>query len=61
MLFVGLSLKSFNIQLNIMLGRFNMETNIADDFNVNVLLHIKGSLDTQYFKNLIFPSIFFTS
>ena len=45
-----------------MLGKLQHENKyvyITGDFNVNVLPHIKGSLDTQEFKN-IFSSSFFT-
>ena len=57
-----MSLKTFNVQLNCMLGKLQHENKyvyITGDFNVNVLPHIKGSLDTQEFKN-IFSSSFFT-
>ena len=57
-----MSLKSFNELLGNMLGKLQHENKyvyITGDFNVNVLPHIKGSLDTQDFKN-IFSSSFFT-
>ena len=57
-----MSLKSFNIRLSSILGKLKHENKyvyITGDFNVNVLPHIKGSLDTQDFKN-IFSSSFFT-
>ena len=57
-----MSLKTLNVQLNCMLGKLQHENKyvyITGDFNVNVLPHIKGSLDTQEFKN-IFSSSFFT-
>ena len=57
-----MSLKTFNVQLSTMLGKLQHENKyvyITGDFNVNVLPHIKGGLDTQDFKN-IFSSSFFT-
>ena len=52
-----MSLKAFNIQLNIMLGKHeNKHVYIMVD--VNVLHHCKGSLDTQNFKNILSSSFF---
>ena len=53
-------LKSFNVQLNGMLGKLRHENKhvyITGDFNVNMLPHIKSSLDRQDFMN-IFSSSF---
>ena len=68
MLFVGvftdppfMSLKSFNVQLNSMLGKLQHENKhvyITGDFNVNMLTHIKSSLDRQYFNNILSSSLF---
>ena len=56
-----MSLKLCNVQLNNMLGKLQHENKhvyITGDFNVNLLPHIKSSLDRQDFKN-IFSSTFF--
>ena len=56
-----MSVKSFNVQLNGMLGKLQHENKhvyITGDFNVNILPHIKSSLDRQDFMN-IFSSSFF--
>ena len=48
-------LKSLNVQLNSMLGKLQHENKhvyITGDFNVNMLPHIKSSLDRQDFKNI---------
>ena len=53
-------LKSFNVQLNSMLGKLQHENKyiyIIGDFNVNMLTHIKSSLDRQYFKNILSSSL----
>ena len=50
-----MSLKSFNAQLNGMLGKLqpkNKHVYITGDFNVNMLPHIKSSLDRQDFMNI---------
>ena len=57
-----MSLKSFNVQLDSMLGKLQHENNhvyITGDLNVNMLPHIKNSLDRQDFKNII-SSVFFS-
>ena len=57
-----MSLKSFNVQLNGMLGKLQHENKhvyITGDFNVNMLPNIKISLDSQDFLN-IFSSSFFS-
>ena len=57
-----MSLKSFNVQLNGMLGKLQHENKhvyITGDFNVNILPNIKSSLDSQDFLN-IFSSSFFS-
>ena len=51
-----MSLKSFNVQLNGMLGNLqhnNKHVYITGDFNVNILPHIKSSLDRQVFMNIL--------
>ena len=54
-----MSLKSFNVPLNSMLGKLqheNKEVYITGDCNVNMLPHIKSSLVRQDFKNLLSSS-----
>ena len=56
-----MSLQIFNVQLNNLLGKLQHEKKyvyITGDFNVNLLSHIKGSLDTQNFKNIFSSSLF---
>ena len=56
-----MSLHIFNVQLNNLLGKLQHEKKyvyITGDFNVNLLSHIKGSLDTQHFKNIFSSSCF---
>ena len=58
-----MSLKAFNIQLNIILGKLQHENKhvyITGDFNVNVLLHIKSSLDTHTTSRTYSRQVFFT-
>ena len=56
-------LKSFNVQLNGMLGKIQHENKlvyITGDFNANMLPHIKSNLARQDFMN-IFSSSFFST
>ena len=57
-----MSLKSLDVQLNGMLGKLQHENNhvyITGDFNVNILPHIKSSLDRQDFMNIFSSSFFY--